>query len=164
MENYTNFVWKTIRGDTLIEDTDYSFYEGLTTFLQPNTDSVYCEMTNDYFPEFNSEPLRTIAIDISSLGYSTVSGNEFSMAVNSKTSSEKNALSDINPLVYGHSGILYVKSPQDAILNIFDINGRLISVKQVYEGNNSYPLEKPGIYIAKLKFNIHTFCSKIIIH
>lgn len=48
----TSYKWK-IQGDkgALIEGVDYSLNKGITTFLRSQTDSVYCEFSNDFFPE-----------------------------------------------------------------------------------------------------------------
>ncbi len=48
----TIYTWKTKGGLTLTEGIDYSVNRGRTIFLKPQTDSVYCEMTNASFPDF----------------------------------------------------------------------------------------------------------------
>lgn len=48
----TLYTWKTKGGKTLTEGVDYSVNRGKTVFLKPQTDSVYCEMSNAAFPDF----------------------------------------------------------------------------------------------------------------
>jgi uncharacterized protein YjdB len=48
----TNYKWKTKKGTTLAEGTDYTLTGGKTVFLKAQDDSVYCEMTNATFPDF----------------------------------------------------------------------------------------------------------------
>lgn len=48
----TRYTWKTKGGKTLTEGIDYSINLGITIFLKPQTDSVYCEMSNAAFPDF----------------------------------------------------------------------------------------------------------------
>ncbi len=45
----TAYIWKTITGFALIEGVDYSIKNGITTFLKPKTEPVYCEMNNRLF-------------------------------------------------------------------------------------------------------------------
>lgn len=46
----TVFTWKTKGGTKLVEGTDYTISNGLTTFLKAQSDSVYCELSNAQFP------------------------------------------------------------------------------------------------------------------
>jgi len=46
----TTYIWKTKGGTTLTSGFDYSLTGGVTTFLKPQTDSIYCQMTNATFP------------------------------------------------------------------------------------------------------------------
>lgn len=61
----STFVWKTKTGAVLTEGTDYSIANGLTVFLRPQTDSVYCELTNSMFPNFPAyNMLRTTNVAV----------------------------------------------------------------------------------------------------
>ncbi len=49
----TVYTWKTKKtGTVLVENVDYTNTNGLFSFLKPQSDSVYCEMTNTTFPNF----------------------------------------------------------------------------------------------------------------
>ncbi|RPI80924.1 MAG: hypothetical protein EHM34_09365, partial [Nitrosopumilales archaeon] len=61
----TVYKWKTKGGSLLVKDVDYTLNSGRTIFLKPQTDSVYCEMTNATFPEFSgSTALKTTCIKV----------------------------------------------------------------------------------------------------
>jgi hypothetical protein len=55
----TVYSWRTKEGSTLVENTDYTISEGKTTFLNQQTDSVYCIMTNAVFSAFNTYAFKT---------------------------------------------------------------------------------------------------------
>ncbi|MDH6355687.1 hypothetical protein M2132_002033 [Dysgonomonas sp. PH5-45] len=46
----TTYSWKTKAGTNLVENSDFSISEGITTFLRNQNDSVYCQMENTAFP------------------------------------------------------------------------------------------------------------------
>jgi hypothetical protein len=56
---WTVYTWKTKGGATLETGTDYTLTNGKTIFLKAQSDSVYCEMTNGLFADFQLAPLRT---------------------------------------------------------------------------------------------------------
>ncbi len=47
----TQYLWKTKSGNTLVLNVDYTFDKGITRFIEEQADSVYCEMTNGFFPD-----------------------------------------------------------------------------------------------------------------
>lgn len=57
----TNFNWLTEGGSELIEGTDYTVKDGVTTFIKIPEEKVLCEMTNGFFPEL---VIKTVAIDL----------------------------------------------------------------------------------------------------
>jgi hypothetical protein len=56
-DTITLYNLKTIKDSILIEDDDYTITNGKIIFLKPQTDSIYCEMTNSSFPDFNLLPV-----------------------------------------------------------------------------------------------------------
>lgn len=55
----TSYVWKTITGETLVEGTDYTVNAGVFTFIRNLGDYVFCEMSNQVFPQFINEKVLT---------------------------------------------------------------------------------------------------------
>jgi len=54
----STFTWKTISGNTLVEGTDYAESSGVFAFLKDQTDSIYCEIRNETFPDLILETSR----------------------------------------------------------------------------------------------------------
>jgi Leucine-rich repeat (LRR) protein len=67
--NTSTYTWKTkTSGTTLVAGTDYTITSGKTTFLKPQTDSVYCEMTNATFPSLvGAYALKTTNVKVKEL-------------------------------------------------------------------------------------------------
>ena len=60
----TQYTWKGVGGNTLVEGTDYSINGGVTKFINTNAGNIYCEMTNASFPAFTGENvLKTTTIE-----------------------------------------------------------------------------------------------------
>lgn len=58
--NPTEFVWKKTDGTVLVKGTDYTENAGLTSFLDADLGSVYCELLNASFPAMTGDDvLRT---------------------------------------------------------------------------------------------------------
>ena len=91
--NNTIFTWKTANGITLAKGVEYTESNGITTFINPQSDFIYCEMTNSVFPglkiktELISIPTTDPTITMST---STTIGSSFSFAVS--------ASNDNNPI------------------------------------------------------------------
>lgn len=48
----TQYVWKSVDGNTLAEGVDYSINNGVTKFINVNAGKIYCEMLNSTYPAF----------------------------------------------------------------------------------------------------------------
>lgn len=145
VDYYTTYVWKTQRGQILIEGSDYTISDGVTTFIKPLEDSVYCEMTNGAFPEFSgSVALRTI--------YAKV---ESGMAIPDLSISEIE--------IYTHSKMLFVNSIYNAHLSIFDINGRLVISQPIFRGTSIIQLQIAGVYFVRINWNKGLITKKVIV-
>lgn len=58
--NPTELTWKKADGTTLVNGTDYTEKDGLTSFLRDDLGKVYCELTNASFPAMTgTDVLRT---------------------------------------------------------------------------------------------------------
>ena len=56
----TQFVWKNEAGQTMTPGTDYEIVNGKTTFKNTEMGRIYCEMTNDAYPDFkDNNALKT---------------------------------------------------------------------------------------------------------
>ena len=59
--NTTIYNWKTKGGILLVQGTDYNITNGITKFLRPQTDSVYCALANATFPyDGSTEPWNLV--------------------------------------------------------------------------------------------------------
>lgn len=61
----TDYKWFTESGTELIEGTDYTIKDGVTTFAKIPEEKVVCEMTNSFFPAL---VIKTVAIDLNKEG------------------------------------------------------------------------------------------------
>jgi len=73
----SNFIWKTISGNKLVEGTDYVENSGVFAFLISQTDSVYCEITNETFPGLILETSRFIVLSPTSINVSAAKASVF---------------------------------------------------------------------------------------
>lgn len=48
----TQFVWKKLNNQALIEGTDYTINKGSSKFKNTSTGRIYCEMTHEAYPDF----------------------------------------------------------------------------------------------------------------
>lgn len=143
--NITKYVWKTENGLILVEGVDYTIFNGISTFISIQPDSIYCEMTNLSFPDFTGENvLKTTCTKI-------VSGT-----------SSRELLYDKSK-IYSYSKTIYIDILYDAQLRINDINGKLILSHHIDTGMNSFQMQKSGIYIVHLVGNSSSLTKKIYI-
>ncbi|NVN95516.1 MAG: endonuclease [Bacteroidetes bacterium] len=71
------------------------------------------------------------------------------------------------PNIYYNNQTIHVLNPwkDNTILNIYDVNGRLIQVYNITEGNNNFPLLIPqGVYFMKLINKHKIFVKKEVIY
>jgi hypothetical protein len=141
----TAYTWKSLGGTILTQGTDYTFANGNTVFLKAQTDSIFCEMTNPAFPDFNdSIVLKTTNIAITSY----------------------TAIEDISAFqlkFYTHDKMLYINSSYNTQLSVFDLNGRLIICLPIYKGITNQPLPNSGLYIVKFISNSKVITSKVFV-
>lgn len=143
--NTTVYTWKTKGGIALVKGTDYNITDGKTIFFKTQTDSVYCEMTNATFPEFTgSNVLKTTLTKVTS-----------TTAVTTLDASEVE--------IYSNQNTLYINTPYNAQVSIFETNGRLVLSKDLTSGSNSIQLENIGIYLVKVLGNKGVSTKKVFI-
>ena len=143
--NTTAYTWKTKSGTTLSEGTDYTISNGKTIFLKAQTDSVYCEMTNTTFPDLaGTNVLKTTYTKIT---------------INTKI--EEKEIKEIE--IYSHYKTIYINTPNDAKLSIFDINGRMVVSKSINSGTSMIQLQNRSIYLVKLNSNKVSTIRKVLI-
>lgn len=137
---HTVYVWKTVSGTTLVEGTDYSISEGITTFLKSQDEEVYCEMTNEQFPKLvlKSLPVKLNGVGICDL---TVSDNVF--------------VSD---------GTLHVSVSEDAVVTVYDLTGRPVSKLTVQAGIDSVFNGLPkGVYLVVIDHSDFQSVRKVVV-
>ncbi|TAJ13480.1 T9SS C-terminal target domain-containing protein [Marinilabiliaceae bacterium JC017] len=144
-DNITTYLWKKESGDALIENTDYTIKNGVTTFLKSQTEPVYCAMTNKTFNSLNERnPLKTTLINV------TVS-----------TAIEKETAQQVK--IYSNNKTLYVNLENDGQLSVYDISGRMIKSAPVYRGSNIIELTKEGIYVVRVLINGQIITEKVMV-
>ncbi|MGI6222217.1 MAG: T9SS type A sorting domain-containing protein [Prevotella sp.] len=130
----TEYKWFTVSGTELVKDADYSLENGITTFLRPLSEQVYCQMTNEGWPKLT---LKT---------------------TNTKVS-ETTGISNINV----SNGNLDITNAKGAIVNVYSISGKLIISKQVTNDNLHVSVAN-GVYIVEVINPGHqTMKKKVII-
>lgn len=72
-ENPTVYTWTTESGATLVEGTDYTIDNGVTTFMKNFDENVYCSMTNAAYPELT---LKTIGVKPETTGIGGITSDE----------------------------------------------------------------------------------------
>lgn len=71
--NPTVYTWTTESGTTLVEGTDYTINNGVTTFMKNFDENVYCTMTNVVYPELT---LKTIGVKPETTGIGGITSGE----------------------------------------------------------------------------------------
>lgn len=72
-ENPTVYTWTTESGATLVEGTDYTIDNGVTTFMKNFDENVYCSMTNAAYSELT---LKTIGVKPETTGIGGITSGE----------------------------------------------------------------------------------------
>ncbi len=127
--NITNYIWKNEGGTILSAGIDYEMYGGITTFLYVPTEKVYCEMTNSTFPDLT---LKTTLTEII----------------------ESPGDIDIEPAVvnvYGGVNSITLQTETNAQVEVYDIYGKPIVIKNVDSGQNTINGISQGMYVVKVK-------------
>lgn len=137
--NQTTFVWKTESGIELAEGTDYTIADGVTTFLKPQDEKVYCEMTNATFPKLT---LKTVPVEVGGSGIDGVQTND---------------------LVYASNGVIYVNVSMDAVVTVYGVNGQVIRTLNVPEGSSEIRDLQPGIYMISVSKQGSYYVQKVIV-
>jgi Leucine-rich repeat (LRR) protein len=138
--NITSYKWKVKGfGSVLTEGTDYTITNGRTVFLKAQSDSVYCEMTNATHPTFvGSYALTTTNVKI-------LSGS-------SPTGVDK--VIDNGPCIYPNpvSNSLFIKNSAGDKLQIYDVRGRKVMVKEMYNSIENIDISAlpEGLYIVRI--------------
>lgn len=138
-EAQTTFVWKTESGIELAEGTDYTITDGVTTFLKPQDEKVYCEMTNATFPKLT---LKTVPVEVGGSGIDGVQTND---------------------LVYASNGVIYVSVSMDAVVTVYGVNGQVIRTLNVPEGSSEIRDLQPGIYMISVSKQGSYYVQKVIV-
>jgi len=119
-----------LTGENLIEGTEYTIENGITTFLRSNSD-VMCVMTNTVYPELY---LYTETIDATAgVGNVRVDGaDDFSVSV--------------------ESGAIIVKATaaDGEDVRLFTADGRLVATGRMAGGNAVFSQTGPGLYIVAM--------------
>lgn len=72
-DNPTVYTWTTESGATLVEGTDYTIDNGVTTFMKNFDENVYCSMTNAAYPELT---LKTVGVKPETTGIGGITSGE----------------------------------------------------------------------------------------
>lgn len=144
--NTTVYTWKTKGGTSLVAGTDYTLTNGKTVFLKPQTDSVYCEMTNATFPGFTwSNALTTTRIKVTGIvGIEEIAG----------TSGFQ---------IYSRNKTIHIVAPTNGQALVYDTNGRLVLAKDIAVGVNIVAMQKGGVYFVRFAGSNAPVVKKVFI-
>ncbi len=147
-ENTTSYVWKTKSGTELTEGIDYEISDGVTTFLKTQSDSVYCEMTNDAFPDFTGDDIfKTTTTCVTSSATSAI--NEETVAGTFK--------------VYSGNNSIIVTTDIEAQLTVYNVSGNKIVFESINVGNNTISGISSGVYIIKINTKDEQIVKKVFV-
>ncbi len=121
----TTFLWKNEQGGELVTGTDYVVNNGVTTFLKQPVGKVYCEMTNDLFPQLT---LVTNAVSVVTSGVSDV-----------RTESD----------IVAGKGFVTVNASQGSTVRAYNANGQMCSSAVLSNGSARLSLPA-GIYTIEI--------------
>jgi hypothetical protein len=137
----TVYTWKTSTGTALKEGADYVINAGVTTFLKPQSDKVYCEMTNAKFPEL------------------TLKSSEVSLP---KPTGIGNLEAD-NIRLYTKHRTVHVASENPGQYQVYNLSGHKVKTGVLNAGHDTFELKENGIYIIRLIINSKVYTQKISI-
>jgi len=141
----TNYVLKTTTGSILFQTTDYSLTDGKITFLKAQSDSVYCIMENDAFPDFT--------------------GDNVFKTTNSKISSTTDVLNshERKVKIYSIDRVIYIETPEKQGITIYDFHGRKLFSQYLQSKIATLQIDNPGIYFVQISGNNGTSIKKVIV-
>lgn len=113
-ENPTVYTWTTESGATLVEGTDYTIDNGVTTFMKNFDENVYCSMTNAAYPELT---LKTIGVKPETTGIGGITSGEGIKVENGNIVITVDGEAKV--LVYNTAGVM---------LRSFDVEGGTVVV------------------------------------
>jgi len=126
---WSNYKWKTQSGVTLSEGIDYTINDGITVFNTMFEDSIYCEITNEIFPDFTgSDVLKTTFTKL-------VQCNFVEDIIN------------LEPRIYSNDKSIYIDAPFEGSAMVYDINGMLITNAEINPGICTIQMKRTGIYL-----------------
>ncbi len=140
--NVTNYTWKTTSGTILTEGVDYSFDNGITTFIKEQTEQVYCEMT---YVMFSKLILKTTAVNI------TIPTSTMDIEV------KKNK-------VYGFNKSIYIETASNSVVYVRNLTGKTIAQQKCISGTNQIPVLYNGIYIVTILVDGQTYTQKVVVN
>jgi len=146
----TTYKWKTNTNNNLQEGTDYSISEsGKFTFITISSDSVYCEMKNVAFPDFKDTNI-----------YKTTSTKiTFANGLKDRGLSAEPQIYAFRHAIYIHFG----DNPTNTLIEVYDLNGRLMASKLADDLLTSIPICLPGMYVVRVDERYHKTVGKVFI-
>lgn len=140
----TTYKWITKGGVTLTEGTDYSVENGVTSFYTPQTDSVYCEMTNATFPLLSgADVLKTTMTYISETDGIFETGQS-------------------GVAVYSINNNICVDIESSSSVEVYNTSGVLVKRAELAEGRNEISSPK-GLFIVKVTSNNTAASYKVLV-
>lgn len=140
--NITSFVWKDESDNILVEGTDYTIANGVTRFLQPQQEKVYCEMTNPLFPSLT---LKSTLADVVSSPTGLAELNDDDIRINS-----------VNKTIF-------IDTKKKGLLTVVDLSGRVIVQENINSGITEIPVINNGVYIVSVSRNGQSNSKKLLV-
>lgn len=139
----TVYKWFTTSGKELIEGTDYTLENGITSFLKKQDEPVYCTLENTSFPKFTEDKqLKTEAVEITE----TVGIDETYAAVQ----------------VYAENGKIMVRIPGTADITVYSSNGQTECQLTAHASAEISGLPS-GMHIIRINTTNKTYINKIVL-
>ncbi len=133
-ESYSSYNWYKKSDVALEEGVDYEMTDGVTYFKKTQEDSVYCKITNDYFPEFTGENVL------------------FTSYISVLTPTSVNEIEEVYTRIWTNDNIVLIHTDLPyAKVFIHDLTGRLLKETEISAGTNSIPLQGNGLYLVTVK-------------
>ena len=129
---YTDYKWYTKEGILLEYGGCYVMDDGITYFIKAPSDSIYCEMTNEYFPDFSDQNvLKTSCFWVSLTTEISQSGDTLKIWVEDNT--------------------VCIKGGNNALITIYDVTGKVIVQAKSCSGIQRFTVPAKSVYIINVK-------------
>lgn len=138
-ENPTVYTWTTESGATLVEGTDYTIDNGVTTFMKNFDENVYCEMTNAAYPNLT---LKTVGVKPETTGVGGITSGES---------------------VKVENGNIVITVDGEAQVAVYSTGGVMMRTLEVNGGSVVIDGLQSGVYMVEVRCDSQRIVKKVMI-